>query len=188
MLRTWFIFERSCHLPHHLSLSHFVYTMKNECNIHFPHNDIYTSWKDSILLSSSHFCWKNNDWTWDCAVITRLRPERKIKASTSHMAQQDDETTINDLQFAKCSSLFLCQSAKQQFPPSKNSYPATELFPMHAVVTEDHKVSFWTSASYTITSFPCWVKAHFPTKGFRVKGKGGRVRSKNPKLVLVFFL
>lgn len=58
------------------------------------------------------------------------------------MAQQDDATTINDLQFAKC-SYFCANQQKEQFPPSKNSYPATELFPMHAVVTEDHNVFFF---------------------------------------------
>lgn len=124
------MFERSCHLPHHLSPSHFVYSMKNECNIHFPHTDTYTSWRDSTLLSTSHFCWKNNDWTWDCAVITRLRLERKIKGCTSCMAQQDDATTINDLQLAKCSSLFLYQwtLAKRAVPSLQKFIPSYRSF------------------------------------------------------------
>lgn len=173
MLRTWFIFERSCHLPHHLSLSHFVYTMKNECNIHFPHNDIYTSWKDSILLSSSHFCWKNNDWTWDCAVITRLRPERKIKASTSHMAQQDDETTINDLQFAKCSSLFLCQSAKRAVPSLQEFIPSYRTF---SYACSGH----WRPQSVFLDvciiyhyQFSLLSKSPFSYKRFQSEGEGG---------------
>lgn len=190
MLGLEFMFERSCHLPHHLSPPHFVYSTKNECNIHFPHTDTYTSWKDSILLSTSHFCWKNNDWTWDCAVIIRLRLQRKIKACPSRMAQQDDATTINDLQFAKCSSLFLYQwtSAKRAVPSLQKFIPSYRTF---SSACSGHwrpqSLSFWMSALYTITGFPCRVKTHFPAKGFRVKGKGGKVRNKNQKLFLFFF-
>lgn len=142
MLRTWFMFERSCHLPHHLSPSHFVYSTKNECNIHFPHTDTYMSWKDSILLSSSHFCWKNNDWTWDCAVITRLRLERKIKACTSTWLNRMMQrlSTISSLQNVLP---YFCANEPQQkkssaLPP--RIHTQLQNFPMHAVVTEDHKV------------------------------------------------
>lgn len=50
-------------------------------------------------------------------------------------------STISSLQ--NVLPYFCANQQKEQFPPSKNSYPATELFPMHAVVTEDHNVFFF---------------------------------------------
>lgn len=62
---------------------------------------------------------------------------------------------------------------KEQFPPSKNSYPPTEPFPMHAVVTEDHKVVFLDVCITHHYQFSLLSKNPFSCKRFQSEGEGG---------------
>lgn len=168
MLRSWSVFEGSCHLSFH-----FTYSIKNEFNVHFW----YTHRIQNICFyfTSLYFCWNNCFWTRDFAQLNQTSTGKKNKGS--HFLHSSIVWCNYYQRSPLCKAFLLIfvplKVNKFAVPSPQGSVPAEQTFPTRAVVTEDHRVSPWSSASHSSHVFPpSWTEVHLLLKGFKVKGKG----------------